>query len=107
MLKCWAKKYWLPMVRALRQWPTRRARTHVKKVDNSGYKQGAINSREQYIGGLFKGTLSFITTPTPLQLKGLYQTGLRQYAFYQYQSQNRPRRTRQPHTKAHGRKIAH
>jgi len=39
------------------------------KTDNSGYKQGAINSREQYIGGLFKGTLSFIATPTPVQLK--------------------------------------
>ncbi|MDN3583689.1 bifunctional YncE family protein/alkaline phosphatase family protein [Mucilaginibacter flavus] len=41
----------------------------VLKTDNSGYKQGATNSREQYIGGLFKGTLSFISTPTPVQLK--------------------------------------
>jgi YVTN family beta-propeller protein len=41
----------------------------VKKTDNSGYKSGATNSREQYIGGLFKGTLSFITTPQPAQLK--------------------------------------
>lgn len=41
----------------------------VKKTDNSGYKQGAINSREQYIGGLFKGTLSFINTPTDTELK--------------------------------------
>ncbi|WP_374948279.1 bifunctional YncE family protein/alkaline phosphatase family protein [Mucilaginibacter sp.] len=41
----------------------------VKKTDNSGYQTGAINSREQYIGGLFKGTLSFIETPTDLQLK--------------------------------------
>lgn len=41
----------------------------VKKTDNSGYKQGAINSREQYIGGLFKGTLSFINTPTDAELK--------------------------------------
>jgi YVTN family beta-propeller protein len=41
----------------------------VKKTDNSGYKQGAINSREQYIGGLFKGTLSFINTPSDIELK--------------------------------------
>ncbi|HEX8022694.1 bifunctional YncE family protein/alkaline phosphatase family protein [Mucilaginibacter sp.] len=41
----------------------------VKKTDNSGYKQGAINSREQYIGGLFKGTLSFINSPTDAELK--------------------------------------
>ncbi|AYL97457.1 bifunctional YncE family protein/alkaline phosphatase family protein [Mucilaginibacter celer] len=43
----------------------------VKKTDNSGYKQGAINSREQYIGGLFKGTLSFIDKPTDIELKKL------------------------------------
>jgi YVTN family beta-propeller protein len=41
----------------------------VKKTDNSGYKQGATNSREQYIGGLFKGTLSFINAPTDAELK--------------------------------------
>lgn len=41
----------------------------VKKVDNSGYLQGAINSREQYIGGLFKGTLSFVKAPQEAQLK--------------------------------------
>jgi YVTN family beta-propeller protein len=41
----------------------------VKKVDNSGYKTGAINSKEQYIGGLFKGTLSFIKAPQEAQLK--------------------------------------
>eukprot|EP01037_Dinobryon_pediforme_P008436 gene8436-8524_t len=41
----------------------------VKKMDNSGYKQGAINSREQYIGGLFKGTLSFIDAPDDARLK--------------------------------------
>ncbi len=41
----------------------------VKKADNSGYKTGAINSKEQYIGGLFKGTLSFITVPLPQRLK--------------------------------------
>jgi YVTN family beta-propeller protein len=40
----------------------------VKKTDNSGYQKGAINSREQYIGGLFKGTLSIIDKPTPAEL---------------------------------------
>ncbi|RFZ85981.1 hypothetical protein DYU05_10465 [Mucilaginibacter terrenus] len=39
------------------------------KVDNSGYQRGAINSREQYIGGLFKGTLSFIDAPNDIKLK--------------------------------------
>ncbi|MGZ3753682.1 MAG: alkaline phosphatase family protein [Mucilaginibacter sp.] len=41
----------------------------VKKTDNSGYQKGAVNSREQYIGGLFKGTLSFIKVPDAVQLK--------------------------------------
>ncbi|WP_426670830.1 bifunctional YncE family protein/alkaline phosphatase family protein [Mucilaginibacter sp. McL0603] len=41
----------------------------VKKADNSGYQKGAVNSREQYIGGLFKGTLSFIKAPQEAQLK--------------------------------------
>jgi YVTN family beta-propeller protein len=41
----------------------------VKKADNSGVHMGATNTKEQYIGGLFKGTLSFITIPTPDQLK--------------------------------------
>ena len=41
----------------------------VLKTDNSGYQTGAINSREQYIGGLFKGTLSFIDAPDAVQLK--------------------------------------
>lgn len=41
----------------------------VKKTDNSGYQKGAVNSREQYIGGLFKGTLSFIDAPNEVQLK--------------------------------------
>jgi YVTN family beta-propeller protein len=41
----------------------------VRKTDNSGYQTGAINSREQYIGGLFKGTLSIISTPNVEQLK--------------------------------------
>ncbi len=40
-----------------------------KRTDNSGYQTGAINSREQYIGGLFKGKLSFIDEPTSAQLK--------------------------------------
>jgi YVTN family beta-propeller protein len=42
----------------------------VRKTDNSGYQKGAVNSREQYIGGLFKGTLSFIDAPNEAQLKG-------------------------------------
>jgi len=41
----------------------------LKKTDNSGYQTGAVNSREQYIGGLFKGTMSFINAPTTDQLK--------------------------------------
>ncbi|HZX57633.1 MAG TPA: alkaline phosphatase family protein [Mucilaginibacter sp.] len=41
----------------------------IKKSDKSGYQQGAKKRSDQYIGGLFKGTLSFIKTPQPLQLK--------------------------------------
>ncbi|RKR82426.1 YVTN family beta-propeller protein [Mucilaginibacter gracilis] len=41
----------------------------IKKTDNSGYKKGATNTKEQYIGGLFKGTLSIIDAPTPQDLK--------------------------------------
>jgi YVTN family beta-propeller protein len=41
----------------------------IKKADNSSYQRGATNSKEQYIGGLFKGTLSFILTPTADQQK--------------------------------------
>jgi len=41
----------------------------VSKSDNSGYQKSPINSREQYIGGLFKGTLSFINTPDAAKLK--------------------------------------
>ena len=41
----------------------------VKITDNSGYKKGAVNSREQYIGGLFKGTLSIIDAPQLAQMK--------------------------------------
>ena len=40
----------------------------LRKTDNSGYQKGAINSHEQYIGGLFKGTLSIIDKPTSAQL---------------------------------------
>jgi len=41
----------------------------MKKTDNSGYQAGAKNTKEQYIGGLFKGTLSFIKSPQEAQLK--------------------------------------
>ena len=41
----------------------------LKKADNSGYQKGAKDAKEQYIGGLFKGTMSFIKTPQPEQLK--------------------------------------
>jgi YVTN family beta-propeller protein len=41
----------------------------IKKADNSGVHLGATNTKEQYIGGLFKGTLSFINTPTPEEQK--------------------------------------
>jgi YVTN family beta-propeller protein len=41
----------------------------VKKADNSGYQKSPANSREQYIGGLFKGTLSLIDAPANDQLK--------------------------------------
>ena len=40
----------------------------VRKTDNSGSHLGVINSRLQYIGGLFKGTLSFIDQPNAIQL---------------------------------------
>ncbi|MGB4400943.1 MAG: bifunctional YncE family protein/alkaline phosphatase family protein [Daejeonella sp.] len=40
----------------------------VRKTDNSGSHLGVINSRLQYIGGLFKGTLSFIDQPNSVQL---------------------------------------
>lgn len=41
----------------------------VKKADNSGYKKAPTSRGEQYIGGLFKGTLSFIDAPKADQLK--------------------------------------
>jgi YVTN family beta-propeller protein len=41
----------------------------VKKIDNSGYQKGAAHVNEQYIGGLFKGTLSFIDAPDAGKLK--------------------------------------
>ncbi len=39
------------------------------RANNSGYKKGATNTKEQYIGGLFKGTLLFIKVPQEAQLK--------------------------------------
>lgn len=42
----------------------------VLKSDNSGYQMGStVNSRLQYIAGLFKGSLSFIDAPKPDVLK--------------------------------------
>jgi YVTN family beta-propeller protein len=41
----------------------------VAKTDNSGHHLGVTNNREQYIGGLFKGTLSFIDAPDDVKLK--------------------------------------
>ena len=41
----------------------------VKKTDNSGYQKGAVNSKEQYIGGLFKGTLSIFYAPSAAKLR--------------------------------------
>jgi YVTN family beta-propeller protein len=41
----------------------------IKKTDNSGYQTGAVNIKEQYIGGLFKGTLSIIDVPDNALLK--------------------------------------
>lgn len=42
----------------------------VLKSDNSGYQMGStVNSRLQYIAGLFKGSLSFIEAPKPEALK--------------------------------------
>ena len=40
----------------------------VRKSDANGYQKGS-HGKEQYIGGLFKGTLSFINVPQPAQLK--------------------------------------
>jgi DNA-binding beta-propeller fold protein YncE len=40
------------------------------KSDNSGYQKGIVDkSKVQYIGGLFKGTLSIIPVPTAAELK--------------------------------------
>jgi YVTN family beta-propeller protein len=41
----------------------------LRKTDDSGYQIGSTNSRDQYIGGLFKGTLSIIDQPKPERLK--------------------------------------
>lgn len=40
----------------------------VSKLDNSGYKQGITNRKVQYIGSLFKGTLSIIDKPDKNQM---------------------------------------
>ncbi len=39
------------------------------KKDNGGYQKSPTNSKEQYIGGLFKGKLSIIDVPSPVKLK--------------------------------------
>ncbi|MES2279727.1 MAG: bifunctional YncE family protein/alkaline phosphatase family protein [Bacteroidota bacterium] len=39
------------------------------KKSNAGYQTGSTNSREEYIAGLFKGTLSIIDAPSTDQLK--------------------------------------
>jgi len=42
----------------------------VVNADDSEYQKGSATTKElQYIGGLFKGTLSFISTPSEIQLK--------------------------------------
>ncbi|MFC3560343.1 bifunctional YncE family protein/alkaline phosphatase family protein [Pedobacter jamesrossensis] len=42
----------------------------ISKADNSGYQMGSTaNNKLQYIAGLFKGTLSFISIPNFVQLK--------------------------------------
>jgi YVTN family beta-propeller protein len=41
----------------------------VKKADNNGYQKGSSDAKVQYIGGLFWGTLSFITIPSEEQLE--------------------------------------
>jgi YVTN family beta-propeller protein len=41
----------------------------VKKKDSNGYQKGSSDADEQYIGGLFKGTLSFIPIPATAKLK--------------------------------------
>nr|WP_223649507.1 alkaline phosphatase family protein [Hymenobacter psoromatis] len=41
----------------------------VRRNDDSGYQSGGVHREVQYIGGLFKGTLSFIPTPDATRLK--------------------------------------
>ena len=41
----------------------------VKKADDNGYQKGVADKKVQYIGGLFKGTLSFIDIPDAVKLK--------------------------------------
>ena len=40
----------------------------VRKNDDSGYQSGGVHRETQYIGALFKGTLSFIAAPGTAQL---------------------------------------
>ncbi len=50
--------------------PNPRGPQPVKKLDTSGYQTGSAEQKEvQYIGGLFKGTLSFIAPPSAAKLK--------------------------------------
>ncbi|MFD1469327.1 bifunctional YncE family protein/alkaline phosphatase family protein [Hymenobacter caeli] len=50
--------------------PNPRGPQPVKKTDTSGYQTGAAaDAPVQYIGGLFKGTLSFIPAPDAARLK--------------------------------------
>ena len=41
----------------------------VKKNDDSGYQSGGVHQEVEYIGALFKGTLSFIPVPDAARLK--------------------------------------
>ena len=41
----------------------------VRRNDDSGYQSGGVHREVQYIGALFKGTLSFIPTPDAARLK--------------------------------------
>ncbi len=53
------------------------------KPDDSGYQKGSTEKKEvQYIGGLFKGTLSFIDNPWYGKTQGIYKTGLFKQSFY-------------------------
>ena len=49
--------------------PNPRGPQPVRKNDDSGYQSGGVHREVQYIGGLFKGTLSFIPTPDAVRLQ--------------------------------------